>query len=173
MSERAKYLLDADTFIRAKREHYAFDFCPGFWEALLQGYEQGRICSVKPIQDELLRGKDALADWVKNTVPDEFFESVEDGAVENTYAKIIEWVEGSTQYSRAAKLKFVNAADPWLIAVAAVKGYILVTYEVSSPDSKSLIKIPDVAKQFNVKCIPPYVMLRQLEIQLQLTRQNS
>ena len=25
------YLLDSDVFIRAKNDHYGFDFCPGFW----------------------------------------------------------------------------------------------------------------------------------------------
>ena len=25
------YLLDSDVFIRAKNDHYGFDFCPAFW----------------------------------------------------------------------------------------------------------------------------------------------
>src|SRR5882724_3407428 len=111
MSERPKYLLDADTFIRAKRQHYAFDFCPGFWNALLRAYEQKRLTSIEPIRDELLRGKDALADWIKEQVPEAFFESVEDGNVEAAYARVIAWVEGNNQYSRAAKQKFVSGAD--------------------------------------------------------------
>ena len=28
------YLLDTDTLIRAKNEHYGFDLCPGYWNWL-------------------------------------------------------------------------------------------------------------------------------------------
>gem|GEM_PF-6918350 len=28
------YLLDSDVLIRAKNDHYGFDFCPGFWDWL-------------------------------------------------------------------------------------------------------------------------------------------
>jgi hypothetical protein len=45
---------------------------------------------------------------------------------------------------------------------------VLVTYEVSQPTSKALIKLPDAASEFGVECIPPYVMLRQLRVRFQL-----
>ncbi|MEZ6104377.1 MAG: DUF4411 family protein [Pirellulaceae bacterium] len=38
MSQGTRYLLDANTFIRSKREHYAFDFCPAYWDAILRGF---------------------------------------------------------------------------------------------------------------------------------------
>jgi hypothetical protein len=79
-----------------------------------------------------------------------------------------QWVEDNTQYSRAAKQKFVSGADPWLVAYARANEFILATYEVSSPESKSLIKLPDVARQFDVKSLPPYVMLRRLRVVLTL-----
>lgn len=168
MSEKPTYLLDADTLIRAKREHYAFDFCPGFWDGLLRAFRQKRVASIEPIRNELTRGKDALAKWVNDKAPEAFFEPVTDVSVQSAYAEVIAWVEGNDQYSRAAKQQFVSGADPWLIAVAIAKGYVLVTYEVSAPESKALIKLPDVARNFNVKCIPPYVMLRQLAVVLRL-----
>jgi hypothetical protein len=168
MSGQPRYLLDADSFIRAKREHYAFDFCPGFWDGLLKAFRHKQLGSIEPIRKELLRGNDALAEWVRDKVPEGFFESVTDLAVQNAYAKVITWVEGNSQYSRAAKQRFVASADPWLIAVAIVKKYILVTYEVSAPESKAIIKLPDVARHFKVPCTPPYVMLRQLHVVLTL-----
>jgi hypothetical protein len=172
MSGQPSYLLDADSFIRSKREHYAFDFCPGFWEALLDGFAKKRLSSIVPIRKELLRGtgKDALATWVKDEVPEEFFASVEDPNVQDAYAKVVQWVEGHKQYSRAAKQKFVRGADPWLVADALVNRLVLVTYEVSSPESKAFVKLPDVAAHFKVACIPPYVLLRQLNVQLTLQK---
>jgi hypothetical protein len=172
MSE-AKYLLDADSFIRSKREHYAPDFCPGFWDALLRGYRKRRVGSIVPVRKELLKGKDALADWVKDKVPDEFFESVEDDDVQEAGAEIMQWVEDNEQYTRAAKDKFVSGADPWLIAFAKVHGRTVITYEVSAPESKALIKLPDVARKFKVTCLPPYVLLRRLEVVLHLERESK
>ena len=170
MSEQLKYLLDADSFIRSKRHHYAFDICPGYWDALLRAFQRNRLASIEPIRKELLRGKDALADWVKDDVPEGFFESVADEDVQAAYKKVVASVEGNKQYSRAAKQKFSSGGDPWLIAVAIAKQYILVTYEVSAPESKALIKLPDVAHQSKVTCIPPYVMLRQLKVVLRLEK---
>jgi len=172
MSAPTGYLLDADSFIRSKREHYAFDFCPGYWDALLRGFRQKRVCSITPIRKELAKGKDALANWIKHDVPDAFFEAVIDVTLQAAYAKVMQFVQDNNQYSVAAKQKFASGADPWLVAFANDKGYVLVTYEVSSPDSKSIIKLPDVAAEFDVDCIPPYVMLRQLQVKLTLAKQN-
>jgi hypothetical protein len=168
MSDVTKYLLDADSFIRAKREHYSFDFCPGFWDGLLRAFEQGQLCSIEPVRKELLRGNDALTKWVRDQVPEEFFEPTSENDVQLSYARVIKWAEGEDRYSRAAKHKFVRGADPWLIATAVTRQYTLVSYEVAAPESKALIKLPDVAKQFTVRCIPPYVMLRQLGLVLAL-----
>jgi hypothetical protein len=170
MSDEERYLLDADSLIRSKREHYALDFCPGFWDALLSAFHRGRVASIVPIRKELLRGRDALADWVKEEVPDEFFQSVETEDVQITYSEVIQWVDAREQYSRAAKQKFVSGADPALIAHARVKKFVLATYEVASPESKALIKLPDVARHFKVECVPPYVMLRRLKVVLALKK---
>ncbi|MCC7475311.1 MAG: DUF4411 family protein [Pirellulales bacterium] len=44
MSKKAPdFLLDSDSFIRAKQQHYAFDICPGYWNAILAGYNSGQL----------------------------------------------------------------------------------------------------------------------------------
>ena len=60
-----KYALDANAFIQAKRRFYALDFCPGYWRTLILHQQQGRLCSVDRVQDELLRGGDDLAQWIE------------------------------------------------------------------------------------------------------------
>jgi len=37
------YLLDANVFIQAKNLHYGLDFCPAFWEWLLDNNAPGRV----------------------------------------------------------------------------------------------------------------------------------
>ena len=62
-----QFLLDADVFISAKRLHYGFDFCPGYWNAIIKAFELSRLASIKPVRDELVDAKDDLTKWVKET----------------------------------------------------------------------------------------------------------
>lgn len=40
------YMLDTDVFIRAKNLHYGFDFCPAFWEWLIEENARGIVLSI-------------------------------------------------------------------------------------------------------------------------------
>ncbi len=168
MSDATIYVLDADSFIRAKRQHYAFDFCPGYWDALLRSFHQKRLCSIEPVKTELERGKDDLADWVSDDAPDEFFESVEDNDITEVYADIIRQVQANPLHPAGAKQHFARGADPWLVAYAHVFRRVVVTHEVSALKSKATIKLPDVASSFDVECVTPFDMLRELQIRLRL-----
>ena len=55
------YLLDSNIFIQAKNLHYGFDFCPAFWDWLVQGKEQGSVLSIERVGTELISGDDELA----------------------------------------------------------------------------------------------------------------
>jgi len=171
MSDKPFYVLDADSFIRSKREHYAFDFCPGYWDALLRSYREERLCSIEPVKTELERGKDDLADWVADDAPDDFFETVADEDVTNAYADVINHVQINSQYIVGAKQRFASGADPWLIAYASVYGFSITTHEVSAPRSVATIKLPDIAAAFDVECVTPFEMLRELKVRLRLGKQ--
>ncbi|WP_442482735.1 DUF4411 family protein [Aeoliella sp. SH292] len=168
MTSPITYLLDADTFISAKRQHYGFDFCPGFWDALLRHHLTDRLRSIEPVHRELKRGKDDLTRWTTGTAPKGFFAPITDKRVQAAYAEVIRSVQGNSQYKEAAKQKFASGADPWLVAYANVFGCVIATYEVASPESKSKIKLPDVASTFEVPCTPPFEMLRAVGVILAL-----
>ena len=59
-----RFVLDANAFIQAKRRFYGLDFCPGYWGTLIWHYQQGRICSIDKIRDEIMRGGDDQAKQV-------------------------------------------------------------------------------------------------------------
>ena len=61
-----RYLLDANVFITAARHYYAFDLAPKFWKCLEEHAKTGRVQSIDRVKEELLRGKDDLADWAKS-----------------------------------------------------------------------------------------------------------
>ena len=88
MKKPATYVLDSDVFIAAKNAYYAFDICPGFWEAIVQAHQHDRVRSIDRIKAELLAGqpKEDLVVWVKQTVPAGFFHGTQSKAVLDAYA---------------------------------------------------------------------------------------
>ena len=57
------YLLDANVFIQAKNLHYGLDFCPAFWDWLIQGNAASQVFSIEKVGDEIQAVADKLADW--------------------------------------------------------------------------------------------------------------
>ena len=151
------YLLDANVFISAKRSHYGFDFCPGFWTWLIWANDQNRVSSIQPVRSELLAMEDDLADWVR-TCADEFF-LLPTPDVEASLNHVKEWV-ADQGYVLPAIARFFQAADGYLVAHAFARGCTLGTHEVRAR-SKKKIKIPDVCAGLGIKCVTPFAMLRR------------
>ena len=57
------YLLDANVLIAAKNLHYGLDFCPAFWDWLIQQNDAGRVFSIEKVGDEVLAVEDELSEW--------------------------------------------------------------------------------------------------------------
>jgi hypothetical protein len=163
MPKGGVYVVDSSAFIDAKRRYYAFDLAPKFWTSLIQEAHNGRIESIDKIKGELDLGKDELTKWANEEFLD-YFSSSDDDDINLCFSEVMKWVSSQSQYSDAAKAKFANDADGWLIAYAKVKDRIIVTQEVSSPDSVSKVKIPDVCRPLSVSCVDTFEMLRKLGI---------
>ena len=56
------YLLDANVFIQAKNLHYGLDFCPTFWDWLVDRNEAGIVFSIERVGDEIDAGRDELSE---------------------------------------------------------------------------------------------------------------
>lgn len=50
------YLLDANVFIQAKSLHYGLDFCPAFWDWLVEGNGAQKVFSIEKVGDEIDAG---------------------------------------------------------------------------------------------------------------------
>lgn len=170
MKKPAVFVLDSDVFIAAKNAYYAFDICPGFWDAIIRAHGEDRAHSIDRIKAELLAGqpKEDLVQWVKGKVPAGFFHTTQSKAVLDAYAEIVLWVQRSTQYLDRAKAKFATEADGWLVAYSMVHGTTVVTNEQPRPDSRSRVLLPDVCAQFKVPSRDTFTMLRSLAVQLVL-----
>lgn len=150
------YLLDAKVFIQAKNLHYGLDFCPAFWDWLIESNAASAVFSIEKVGDEIEAGGDALANWARGRGPTFFL--VPDGPVLPALATVATWATGQA-YPPAAVNTFLQVADYYLVAHALAHGHTVVTHEVPSPSLKK-IKIPNVCIGLGVKCMTPYEMLR-------------
>ena len=151
------YLLDADAFIRAKRLHYGFDFCPAFWDWLVAAHTDGKAFSVEKVGDELLAGGDELSDWAAER-GDGFF-LPPDQAAFPALRRVAAWASGR-DYGALAIRTFLQVADYYLVAQALAGGHTVVTHEVPSASTRR-IKIPDVCIGLGIRCLTPFEMLRR------------
>ena len=157
------YVLDANVFIQAKNQYYAFDLTPRFWQLLVELAESGQIVSIDRVKMELERGKDELTTWAKENFSAGFVSTDENDVIES-YREIMNWVMNEVQYSAAAKTGFAQGADGWLVAYARAKKCMVVTQEMPNPETKARIPIPNVCQQFGVSFVNTFEMLRRLGV---------
>jgi hypothetical protein len=162
VSAERKYALDANIFIEAKRRYYAFDLCPGFWEALVWHQARGRVGSVDRVKDELEEGSDELTTWVKNVVPASCFASTDEPGVLKCFGQMVSWVQAQAQFHPEAKAEFADGTDGWLIAHAKANGLVVVTHEVLALDARRRVPIPNVCRAFGVGYVDTFEMLKDL-----------
>jgi len=150
------YLLDANVFIQAKNLHYGLDFCPAFWEWLLENNTAKRVFSIEKVGDELVAGADDLANWAAKLDEDFFLKP--DPVMLPALGQVSQWATGQT-YESAAVSTFLQIADYYLVAHALAHKFTVVTHEVAANTTKK-IKIPNACIGLGVKCMSPFEMLR-------------
>lgn len=151
------YLLDANVFIQAKNLHYGLDFCPAFWEWLIEGNAAGTVFSIDKVADEIAAGEDELTEWMRNAARGLFVPT--DAQTVAQFGRVSVWATGQ-QYESAAVNTFLQVADFYLIAHALAGGHVVVTHEVPG-NSPKRIKIPNVCAGLGVQFMTPYQMLRR------------
>ena len=162
-----KYVLDANAFIQAKRRFYGLDFCPGYWSTLIWHQQQGRLCSIDKVQDELLRGADDLAQWTGQQFGAAAFSATSTPEVAAVYSQMLAWVVAQPHFLESARTEFQQVADGWLAAYAKAKGYVLVTLEEYDPLRRNKVPLVNVCRAFDVETITPFELLRRLDVKLE------
>jgi hypothetical protein len=150
------YLLDANVFIQAKKLHYGLDFCPAFWDWLIDENAAGRVVSIEKVGDEIQAGNDELWTWAQARGASFFLPPA--GALPASLASVSTWATGQG-YEQAAVSTFLQVADYYLVSQALADGQTVVTHEIPST-SKKRIKVPDACLGVKVKFVTPFEMLR-------------
>jgi hypothetical protein len=160
------YLLDANVFIQAKNLHYGFDFCPAFWDWLIENNHAGKVFSIEKVGDELEAGNDELAPWAAARGADFFLEP--DTRTAGEFANVSNWAIGQN-YESAAISTFLQIADYYLAAHALAHQFTIVTHEIAANTTKK-VKIPNACIGLGIKCMTPYEMLRREKVRFVLGR---
>jgi hypothetical protein len=150
------YLLDANVFIAAKNLHYGLDFCPAFWDWLVQQNAAGRVFSIEKVGDEVQAVADELSEWA--AARGDGFLLRPDARAFPSLGAVSTWAN-TAGYEMAAISTFLQVADYYLVAQAHAGAHTVVTHEVPGATRKK-IKIPDACIGLGIKCVSPYEMLR-------------
>lgn len=151
------YLLDANVLIQAKKLHYGLDFCPAFWDWLIQENAVGGVFSIEKVGDEIEAGGDELSDWARGRGEGFFLRP--DAALPPALAQVSSWAT-TQNYEPAAVSTFLQIADYYIVAHGLAHGDIVVTHEIPST-SRKRIKIPDACFGLGVRFVTPFEMLRR------------
>lgn len=151
------YLLDSNVFIEAKRRYYGLDFCPAFWDWLIERNRTGDVLSVEQVADELAEGGDDLSDWAAQRGTSLFLPA--DEAMLAAFPRLTTWVHAQ-RYRPAAVTAFLQDTDYHLVAYALAHGHVVVTHEIPS-DGEKRVKIPNACIGVGVTYMTPFTMLRR------------
>lgn len=159
------YVLDSNFFIQAHRYHYPIDVAAGFWNKVQQLALEGSVISIDKVKKELYDKNDALEEWCRNNLPEDFFK--DSSVVMAAYGQVTAWaISRSGHYLPNALNEFLDAdeADAFLVAycLADTVNRCVVTHEVSEPNRKNKVKIPDACIALNVLHVNTIEMFRQL-----------
>lgn len=161
------FLLDANTFITPYLNYYPFDFAPSYWKQLTSNLYTREVLILDSAKDEVLKGKDDLSLWLKG-IPSLSICNHKDSKIFIEYSKVLRFLQDSPLYTDKALRTWSRAevADPWLIAAASAYGFTLITFEKSAgiinpsnPSGKP--KIPDIARNFGVRCESLFYFMRK------------
>lgn len=160
------YVLDSNFFIEAHRKNYPLDVAQSFWNKVKELAQQGKIISIDKVKNEIYGRNDALEDWCKTNLPEDFFK--DSSQVMTTYAQVSAWAMSKrNHYLENALIEFldVDEADAFIVAYALADpgNLLVVTQEVSEPNRKNRVKIPDACLALNVTFVNTMDMFRQLK----------
>ena len=160
------YVVDSNFFIEAHRATYPLDVAHSFWNKVKQLADDGKIVSIDKVKSEMYDNhEDALKQWCVANLPRNFFK--DSSQVMAAYNQVIQWaVSQSGHYLPKALSEFLDAdeADAFLVAYALANPIerTIVTQEISEPNRKNRVKIPEACNDLNVQFVNTINMFRNL-----------
>lgn len=161
------YVVDSNFFIQAHRATYPLDVATGFWNKIKELAESGSLISIDKVKNEIFDKNDDLEDWCSENLPSDFFK--DSSICVEQYGLVSAWaISKGNHYQQQAINEFLEAdeADAFLVSYALqdLSNRILITQEVSQPQRKNRIKIPEPCNHFGVTYMNVIGMFRELGV---------
>ena len=140
-----KYSLDTSAFIDGLERYYPADTFAGLWEAIDKLIEEERFFASAEVWEEIKRKDENVKKWAEPRKETLFIDTdvaatTEVQAILTAFPRLV--MNGGRR----------NRADPFVVAVARLRGATVVTGE-GADGSDSRPKIPYVCKQLKVPCV--------------------
>lgn len=138
------YCIDTSSILEARIRSYPPDVFATLWEKIEGLIAVGRLLASEEVLHELGRQSDDTYRWAKDQaglfVPLDRGQTDEVSRIEGAFPHLVH------------RIKNRSAADPFVIALAKLRGYTIITEENKST-SPQKPKIPDVCTSYGIKCI--------------------
>jgi hypothetical protein len=161
MEKTPKYAVDTCSFTTLKRV-YPPDVAPGAWDAITDMADSGIIISSQEIYLELEAQDDGVFDWARNH--QYVFLPLED-VIQTKATEILKDFPNILDLRQSK-----SSADPFLIATAIVKSCFVITEEQPTGPGSKILKIPNVCRSLNVKCMSLLEMMRAEGVRLEIRK---
>lgn len=145
------YSFDTSAWLQCWARFYPRDVFPALWGRLEGMLDDGKIICSDEVLRELAKQEDDLTKWLRGK-PETFVELSED--VQDATNEIL-----ARHPFIAKELARRTHADPFVVAVAKVRGCTVVTQEDRGTQAKP--RIPYVCEAFDVPCIDVITFIRQ------------
>ena len=174
MPQKLPMVLDSNAFIEPKNRFYAFDICPGFWDFVIDDFENGNAMSVIHVRDELLTGGDNLSKWVKDKIDKvHFFDCAGDPKVVAEQQRVASYVMSAyTRQNVINDFLAPGVADSWIAAYVLAYGGTVVTQEQPRSKSKK-VSLVDVCDHFGIHHVNVFEFLRTEKAKFVYQRQGA
>ncbi len=136
------YCLDTSVLIESWGRHYKPSRFPSFWVCVHETIAAGIFIAPAIVLNELERKDDGLCAWTRERmglfVPLTADVQRAHDEIINRFSRLINQSTGKSM------------ADPWVIALAKLRGCPVVTYEKSGGENNP--RIPDVCLRLGIEC---------------------
>jgi hypothetical protein len=145
MSSSSQYSLDTSAFIDGLERYYPAPTFAGLWEAIDTMISNGRLYASEEVWEEIKRKDQAVKEWAEPKKGALFVAT--DSSITTEVASLLE-VHPRLVMSGGRR----NRADPFVIALAKLRGATVVTGEGLDGNAQRP-KIPFVCKDLGVPCM--------------------
>ena len=159
------YVVDSNFFIEAHRATYPLDVAHSFWAKVKELADSGLIVSIDKVKKEIYQHEDELKQWCVGNLPADFFKDT--SSLVSEYGQVATWAASmNLHYLPNALNEFLDAdeADAHLIAYALADNAnrVITTQEISEPNRRNKVKIPEPCNIFSIGYCNTVAMFRQL-----------